>query len=285
MKPIDKHAGKPVIQKRSLSAFFISHNKERQIICLGNRMKRFLTAVLVIAASTACVFAGGSAEKTDGYVFATDATWPPFEFIDENGNLTGFEVELMPLVGEHVGVTMTVENIPWDTIFAGLANGQYDGVASGVTITEERKMTMDFSTPIASQGQVVIVMTESDVQSVNDLAGRKVGVQIGTTGDFALDDYNVEKRQYDDIGLAILDMVNGNIDACVCDSIIASDFVLANENYKGMLRTAGEPFTSEEIAIAVKKGNTELLNLINEGLEAMKADGSYDELKAKWNLL
>lgn len=285
MKPIDKHAGKPVIQKRSLSAFFISHNKERQIICLGNRMKRFLTAVLVIAASTACVFAGGSAEKTDGYVFATDATWPPFEFIDENGNLTGFEVELMPLIGEHVGVTMTVENIPWDTIFAGLANGQYDGVASGVTITEERKMSMDFSTPIASQGQVVIVMTESDVQSVNDLAGRKVGVQIGTTGDFALDDYNVEKRQYDDIGLAILDMVNGNIDACVCDSIIASDFVLANENYKGMLRTAGEPFTSEEIAIAVKKGNTELLNLINEGLEAMKADGSYDELKAKWNLL
>ena len=285
MKPIDKHAGKPVIQKRSLSAFFISHNKERQNICLGNRMKRFLTAVLVIAASTACVFAGGSAEKTDGYVFATDATWPPFEFIDENGNLTGFEVELMPLIGEHVGVTMTVENIPWDTIFAGLANGQYDGVASGVTITEERKMSMDFSTPIASQGQVVIVMTESDVQSVNDLAGRKVGVQIGTTGDFALDDYNVEKRQYDDIGLAILDMVNGNIDACVCDSIIASDFVLANENYKGMLRTAGEPFTSEEIAIAVKKGNTELLNLINEGLEAMKADGSYDELKAKWNLL
>ena len=285
MKPIDKHAGKPVIQKRSLSTFFISHNKERQIICLGNRMKRFLTAVLVIAASTACVFAGGSAEKTDGYVFATDATWPPFEFIDENGNLTGFEVELMPLIGEHVGVTMTVENIPWDTIFAGLANGQYDGVASGVTITEERKMSMDFSTPIASQGQVVIVMTESDVQSVTDLAGRKVGVQIGTTGDFALDDYNVEKRQYDDIGLAILDMVNGNIDACVCDSIIASDFVLANENYKGMLRTAGEPFTSEEIAIAVKKGNTELLNLINEGLEAMKADGSYDELKAKWNLL
>ena len=285
MKPIDKHAGKPVIQKRSLSAFFISHKKERQIICLGNRMKRFLTAVLVIAASTACVFAGGSAEKTDGYVFATDATWPPFEFIDENGNLTGFEVELMPLIGEHVGVTMTVENIPWDTIFAGLANGQYDGVASGVTITEERKMSMDFSTPIASQGQVVIVMTESDVQSVNDLAGRKVGVQIGTTGDFALDDYNVEKRQYDDIGLAILDMVNGNIDACVCDSIIASDFVLANENYKGMLRTAGEPFTSEEIAIAIKKGNTELLNLINEGLEAMKADGSYDELKAKWNLL
>ena len=285
MKPIDKHAGKPVIQKRSLSAFFISHNKERQIICLGNRMKRFLTAVLVIAASTACVFAGGATEKADGYVFATDATWPPFEFIDENGNLTGFEVELMPLIGEHVGVTMTVENIPWDTIFAGLANGQYDGVASGVTITEERKMSMDFSTPIASQGQVVIVMTESDVQSVNDLAGRKVGVQIGTTGDFALDDYNVEKRQYDDIGLAILDMVNGNIDACVCDSIIASDFVLANENYKGMLRTAGEPFTSEEIAIAVKKGNTELLNLINEGLEAMKADGSYDELKTKWNLL
>jgi len=95
----------------------------------------------------------------------------------------------------------------------------------------------------------------------------------------------VDRRQYDDIGLAIQDMINGNLDACVCDSIIASDFVLANESYKGMLRVAGEPFTDEEIAIAVKKGNTELLDLINQGLEAMMADGSFDELKAKWNIL
>ena len=181
---------------------------------------------------------------------------------------------------------MTVENIPWDTIFAGLANGQYDGVASGVTITDERKLTMDFSTPIANQGQVVVVLTDSPIQSADDLTdGARVGVQIGTTGDFALDDFDVDRRQYDDIGLAIQDMINGNLEACVCDSLIASDFVLANDNYSGILRVAGEPFTTEEIAIAVQKGNTELLDLINKGLEMMMEDGSFDALKAKWNIL
>lgn len=244
-----------------------------------------LTAILLMALCAFTAFAGGAGEDDGVYVFAADATWPPFEFVDENGNLTGFEVELMPLIGEHVGVEMVVENIAWDTIFAGLANGQYDGVASGVTVTEERKQTMDFSMPIASQGQVVVVLQDSPIQSSDDLNGKKVGVQIGTTGDFALDNYDVDRRQYDDIGLAIQDMINGNLDACVCDSIIASDFVLANESYKGMLRVAGEPFTDEEIAIAVKKGNTELLDLINQGLEAMMADGSFDELKAKWNIL
>lgn len=247
-------------------------------------MKKIIALMLCLLACS-WVFAGGASEDDGVYVFAADATWPPFEFIDENGKLTGFEVELVPMIGEHVGVEMRVENIAWDTIFAGLANGQYDGVASGVTVTEERKQTMDFSMPIASQGQVVVVMTGSDIQSADDLTGKSVGVQIGTTGDFALDDYDVDRRQYDDIGLAIQDMINGNLDACVCDSIIASDFVLANENYAGMLRVAGEPFTDEEIAIAVKKGNTELLDLVNQGLQAMMDDGSFDALKAKWNIL
>ena len=248
-------------------------------------MKKYAFIAIALLLLPLTLFASGATEEKSEYVFATDATWPPFEYIDEAGNLTGFEVELVPMIGEAVGKTFVVQNIPWDTIFAGLANGQYDGVASGVTVTEERKQTMDFSMPIASQGQVVVVITGSDIQSADDLTGKSVGVQIGTTGDFALDDYDVNRRQYDDIGLAIQDMINGNLDACVCDSIIASDFVLANENYAGMLRVAGEPFTDEEIAIAVKKGNTELLDLVNQGLQAMMDDGSFDALKAKWNIL
>jgi polar amino acid transport system substrate-binding protein len=232
------------------------------------------------------VFAQGKQESKDGYVFASDATWPPLEFV-ENGQLTGFEVELMPLIGEKVGVTMTVKNIPWDTIFAGLANGAYDGVASGVTVTEERKATMDFSTPILQAGQVVIIRTAdaAKVKGIDDLSGKKIGVQIGTTGDFALENYPVTRKAYDDIGLAIEDLLNGNVDAAVCDSLIASDFVLANENYKAKLSVAGAPFTEEDIAIAVKKGNKELLDLVNNGLELAKKDGSFDELKKKWNLL
>ncbi len=233
------------------------------------------------------LFSGGAKEETEKtYVFASDATWPPLEFVD-NGVLTGFEVELIPLIGEKAGVSMVVKNIPWDTIFAGLANGAYDGVASGVTVTEERKAIMAFSTTILEVGQVVIIPTKdkAKIKGIEDLAGKKIGVQIGTTGDFALENYPVEKRAYDDIGLAIEDMLNGNVDAAVCDSLIASDFVLANDNYKSRLTVAGEPFTQEDIAIAVKKDDAKLLALVNKGLELAMADGSFDALKKKWNLL
>lgn len=233
------------------------------------------------------LFSGGAKEQTaKPYVFASDATWPPLEFVD-NGVLTGFEVELMPLIGEKAGAAMIVKNIPWDTIFAGLANGAYDGVASGVTVTEERKAVMAFSTTILEAGQVVIIRTkDSDkIKGIEDLSGKKIGVQIGTTGDFALEKYPVEKRAYDDIGLAIEDMINGNLDAAVCDSLIASEFVLGNENYKNRLTIAGEAFTKEDIAIAVRKSDTKLLALVNKGLEIAMADGSFDALKKKWNLL
>ena len=252
-------------------------------------MKKYAIIAVALLLIPFMAFASGSAEEEKSeYVFATDATWPPFEYIDENGNLTGFEVELVPMIGDAIGENFVVENIPWDTIFAGLRNGQYDAVASGVTITEERKATIDFSTPINNQGQVLIVTTEqaASTGSIDDLPeGAKVGVQIGTTGDFALEAYPVEIRRYDDIGLAIEDLLNGNLDGAVCDSLIASDFVLKNENYADLLTVAGEPFTSEEIAIGVQKGNTELLNLINEGLQILMDNGEFDALKDKWGII
>ncbi len=95
-------------------------------------MKKWIALfLLVVLVAGTALFAGGKKESAEGYVFASDATWPPLEFIDENGNLTGFEVELIPLIASKVGATMTVKNIPWDTIFAGLANGAYDAIASG----------------------------------------------------------------------------------------------------------------------------------------------------------
>ncbi len=250
-------------------------------------MKKQITMVLVaLFLVSLSLFGAGTKESKDGYVFASDATWPPLEFI-ENGELVGFEVELIPLIGEKVGVTMTVKNIPWDTIFAGLANGAYDGVASGVTVTEDRKQTMLFTTPILEAGQVVIVRVADtgSYQSIEDLSGKRVGVQIGTTGDFALEDYPVVRRAYDDIGLAIEDLLNGNVEAAVCDSLIASDFVLENANYKNKLTVVGGPFTEEDIAIAVRKDNPELLALLNKGLAIAQEDGSFAALKAKWNLL
>lgn len=250
-------------------------------------MKKILTLVLVAALALSAVFAGGSKEvaEKDEYIFGTDATWAPFEFIDENGNLTGFDVELVSLIGEKVGKNFVAKNIAWDTIFAGLLNGQYDGVASGVTVTEERKQTIDFSTTYATVGQVVLVPTESSLTGIDDLAGKAVGVQIGTTGDLALDEYDTNTKRYDDITLAVKDMINGNLDACVCDSLIAGEMLKNNADYAAKLKVVGEPFTAEEYAIGVKKGNTELLNLINEGLKIAEEDGSLAELKAKWGII
>ncbi len=243
-----------------------------------------LSLLLILVSFTGCA----KKEATEKvYVFATDATWPPLEFIDDSGKFTGFEVELVPMIGDAAGVKFEAKNIPWDTIFAGLANGAYDGVASGVSVTDERKLTMDFSSPILNAGQVVIVKTQDkdSFKSIEDLKGKNVGVQIGTTGDLVLDNYDVERKQYDDIGLAIMDMLNNNISACVCDSLIASDFVLANDSYKGKLSIIGTPFTTEDIAIAVKKGNKDLLDLVNKGLKVLQENGELDKLKAKWNLL
>ncbi len=253
-------------------------------------MKKFLliliSTLLIVTTFVGCAKDEKSTKEKE-YIFATDATWPPMQFIDEQGNLTGFEVELVPMIGEAIGEKFVVKNIPWDTIFAGLANGAYDGVASGVSITDERKLTMDFSYPIINVGQVVIVKTAdaSKYKTMLDLNGKKIGVQIGTTGDIVLDDYDVIRKQYDDIGLAIMDMLNGNIDACVCDSIIASDFVLSNDNYKGKLALADTSFTNEDVAIAVKKGNSELLEKVNKGLKILEDNGKLASLKAKWNLL
>lgn len=258
-------------------------------------MKKTILIMLILVLSATMVFAQGKKEEKSGYVFASDATWPPLEFV-ENGQLTGFEVELMPLIGEKVGVAMTVKNIPWDTIFAGLANGAYDGVASGVTVTEERKATMDFSTPIMVITQAILApIADTSLSNTASLNGKVVGVQLGTTGHIFLDDFMKRNpsfkttiKAYDEIGFAIEDMLNGNLQAVVTDSVIASDFVLSNPNYASKLKVAGSASDlgdPEPIAIAMLKGNTEVLDLVNNGLKQIEASGKMAELKKKWNIL
>ncbi len=237
-------------------------------------------AILVIAT---LAFAAGQGED-DVYVFASDVAWAPMEFIDENGDVVGFDIDLMAAIAEEGDFEYEIRNTAWDGIFAGLANGQYDGVISSVTITEDRKKAMDFSDPYINAGQVLIVRSETTgVSSLEDMAGMTVGVQIGTTGAFAVEDVaGVETNTYDEIGLAVEDLMNGGVDGVVCDSPVAADYVLQNDNYKGELKIVGEPFTEEFYGIAVQKGDTELLEKINAGLKAVIESGKRDELIDKW---
>lgn len=250
-------------------------------------MKKCLLVIMtVLAIVSVPVFAGGGSDAGSEkvYVFASDATWPPMEYVDDNGEIVGFDMDLLAAVAAAAGFKYEVQNTGWDGIFAGLANGAYDGIISSVTITEERKAEMDFSKPYINAGQILVVPAGyKGGDKLSDFAGKSVGVQQGTTGDFAVEAVpSVTRKAFDEVGLAIEDMINGNLAAVVCDSVTAIDYVAANESYKGKLQILGEPFTEEEFGIAVKKGNTELMTLLNDGLDKVLADGTQAKLVDKW---
>ncbi len=246
-------------------------------------MKKVVLLIALLCLVTGSIFAGGQAES-DVIKIATDATWPPMEYIDENSDLVGFDVDLINAIAEEAGLTVELQNSAWDGIFAGLANGAYDAIISSVTITEDRKAAMSFTAPYINAGQVLIVRTDSEgLNSIDDMAGLKVGAQNGTTGDFAIEDRpEIKRMAYDEIGLAVEDLMNGNLQGVVCDSITASDFVLGNENYSKSLMVVGEAFTEEWLGIAVQKSNPELVEKLDAGLAAVKASGKHAELVAKW---
>ena len=246
-------------------------------------MKKIVT-LLFLLVGTVAFFTGCQKKESGKIVIASDCTWPPMEFITENKEIVGFDIDLLNAMAEAGGYEIEIKNTAWDGIFAGLANGNYDAVCSSVTITEERKASMDFSDPYINAGQVLMVQTSTnDITSLNDLKGMTVGAQIGTTGAIAVSDFGgITLKNYDELGLAIEDLANGNVDAVVGDSPIAADYVLGNENYKSKLKIVGEPFTEELYGIAVKKGNEDVLELLNSSLEKVIASGKRDELVNKW---
>ena len=221
------------------------------------------------------------AEKT--IVFATDATWPPMEFVDGSKNIVGYSIDFLTAAGKEAGFTPVFKNTAWDGIFAGLSGGRYDAISSSVSITAERQKKMDFSEPYFTVHQALIVQKASKAASLADLKGKKVGGQIGTTGYFAIKGAEgVVAKSYDEIGLAMEDLNVGRLAAVVCDDPVAANYALIK--YKDTLRIATVLKTDkpEYYGFAVKKGNKEVLDLLNKGIAAVKAKGIEKELKKKW---
>jgi polar amino acid transport system substrate-binding protein len=251
-------------------------------------LKKILLGSLILLAAFSLLLVGckkkEEAVEKMHIVIASDATWPPMEMVDENKEIVGFDIDLMKEVAKAGGFTVEFENTAWEGIFAGLATGEYDAVMSSVTITEERKETMDFSVPYINAGQVLIVPQDtSGVTTLEDLKGKSVGAQIGTTGSFEIEKVEgVELKTYDEIGLAFEDMANRRIDAVVADTPVAADFALMNPNYKDRFKIVGEQFTEEFYGVAVNKGNTKILDAINKGLNAVVDTETYDKLVDKW---
>ncbi|BBD07020.1 basic amino acid ABC transporter substrate-binding protein [Desulfovibrio ferrophilus] len=238
---------------------------------------------LMLALVAVAFLAGIAQAKT--ITFAADATWPPMEMVDANKDIVGFCPELVRAMAKAGGFTADIKNTAWDGIFAGLASGKYDVIASSVSITDERKRAMDFSDPYFEVKQGVVVREGSGITGPEALKGKTIGAQIGTTGYFAAKKIaGATPKSYDEVGLAITDLNNGRLDAVICDDAVAADYALTNPNYAKTL-TLGyliTPDSPEYLGFAVQKGDKEVLDALNKALAKVKASGEYDKIFAKW---
>lgn len=237
--------------------------------------------IVLTLAMLLCVSGSALAQKT--IVFAVDATWPPMEFMNSDKEIVGYAIDYMNAVAKAAGFTAVYKNVAWDGIFAGLATGKYDAVSSSVSITEKRQKVMDFSIPYFKVRQALIVPKDSGIKSMADLKGQKVGGQLGTTGYFAIKaSPGVLPKSYDEVGLAMEDLKIGRIAAVVCDDPVAANYAMVQ--YKDSLKIAGTIETGdvEFYGIAIKKGNREVLDLINKGIESVRKTSYVQELQQKW---
>jgi len=213
-------------------------------------------------------------------IMATNAAFPPYEY-KEGDEFKGIDVEIADAIAKELGMELEIADMEFDSIITAVDNGAAHVGIAGMTVTDERKEQVDFSHSYATGIQSIIVTEDSAIASSDDLTGKKIGVQLGTTGDiYATDDFGSENvTQYGKGADAVLALKGGDVDAVIIDNEPAKAFVEANEGLKIL---DGEDYAIEDYAIAVKKGNTELLDKINAALEKLKADGTIDAIISKY---
>ena len=213
---------------------------------------------------------------------ATDATWPPFEIVDEaTKEIVGYDIDLFNAIAEKANLKIEFINTPFDSVLSGMATCQFDAAISAMTIDEDRKKSFDFSDPYISAGQIAVVQfSDNTTLSKDDLAGKVIGAQLGTTGEKEANKITgATVKPYDTVDLAFLDLANGQIDAVFADYPTALPFVAKSPD---KIKAIGEVFTDESYGIAVCKGNTELVTKLNAALKQLVAEGKLVELENKW---
>lgn len=211
---------------------------------------------------------------------STNAAFPPYEMTADDGSFEGIDIEVAGAIAEKLGLELQVDDMDFDAALLAAQNGKSDMVMAGVTVTDERQKVMDFSDSYAEGIQSIIVPEDSDIATVDDLAGKVIGTQRGTTGYiYCTDDFGDENVIAYDNGLtAVQALNNGQVDAVVIDNAPAKEFVAANAGLK-ILDTA---YAQEDYAIGVAKGNTQLLDAINGALEELQADGTLQSIVDKY---
>lgn len=245
--------------------------------------KVFLSFLLVSLIFTGTALANPLGKDT--LVVGTDATWNPFEFVDENGEITGFDIDIAKAVAKGLGVKVEFKNIAWDGLVPNaVLSKRVDMIVSGVTITEERKEIVSFSDPYYTSAQVLIGKESFNKVKgpEDDFTGVKVGVQIGTTGEFVANDVlapkGAELRVYNAFGDAMMDLTTGRIDLVIGDAPTAETYQKERSGYKQV----GGPVQAEYYGLVFRKDNPELIKAVNQVLADLKASGEYQKIYDKW---
>ena len=261
-------------------------------------MKKFSIAMLsmVLAGSMLLTGCGGSktadsssdaqdsttSTSADGGTLrmGTNATFPPYEFVGDDGNVQGIDADIAAAIADKLGMKLEITDMEFDSLIPALQSDTIDVALAGMTVTPDRQENVDFSDSYAKGVQVIIVKDGSDIASPDDLEGKNIGVQTGTTGDiYCTDVYGQEHvKQFNNGPLAVAALVNGQIDCVVIDPEPAKNYVAANSGLK-ILDTA---YADEDYAIAIKKGNTELLDKVNGALKELQDDGTVQSIVDKY---
>ena len=232
------------------------------------------------AASTSAAAGELTTVMAGKLTMATNATFPPYEMTTDSGDIEGIDVDTAKAIAEKLGLELQVDDMEFDAALLSVQQGKADIAMAGITVTDERKAVMAFSDSYATGIQSIIVPEGSDIASPDDLAGKKIGTQRGTTGYiYCTDDFGEDSVVAYDNGLtAVQALNNGQVDAVVIDNAPAKEFVAANPG----LKILDAAYAQEDYAIGVAKGNTELLNAINGALEELQADGTLQSIVDKY---
>ena len=243
------------------------------------------SAASSVASSAASSEAASSAAaelttvETGKLTMATNATFPPYEMTTDSGELEGIDVDTAKAIAEKLGLELQIDDMDFDAALLSVQQGKADIVMAGVTVTDERKAVMDFSDSYATGIQSIIVPNDSEIASPDDLAGKKIGTQRGTTGYiYCSDDFGEDSVVAYDSGLtAVQALNNGQVDAVVIDNAPATEYVAANPGLK-VLDTS---YAEEDYAIGMAKGSA-LEDAVNKALEELKADGTLQAIVDKY---
>lgn len=252
-------------------------------------MKKKVIAMVGVACMaallTACAGSGTKTETTAAeqkeagkLVMVTNAEFPPYEYYDKN-KIVGIDADIARAIADKMGMELDIQDMAFDSLIPAVQSGKADFTAAGMTVNEDRKKNVDFTDTYAEAAQVIIVKEGSEIKTPDDLTGKKIGVQTGTTGDIYADDIeNADVKRYNKGMEAVMALTQDKIDAVIIDREPAKVFEKENDG----LVILDEAFTEEEYAIAVKKGNKELLDKINGAIKELKESGELKKIVDKY---